>query len=525
MPAPLVRSRSRRSSDELLQKPSGSIHARVQQVGPEHFGIVCVDCAKLRSKWMLADYYGKVFVPPTTVAHNRVELDAMVSRVQQACRDHDLRVVLATVERTGRYHHVVRDALRRAQIETRILHPFITKRFRQPADPDNKTDDRDLAACHRATTMGFALMEPHLDTPWQTLRLLARHRRELVFKTSMLACQIREHLDAAWPGYGALFKPLWDNKLAWPLFKNFATPQELVQAGGTGIGTWLRQQKIHTSLALVQTVLTWAEQAAPGEATAALQRRLALALVEDYQRKTQEILTLERELATQVALTPYILLLSCPGINVVWAAELAAEMGPIEHYPNARAITGRAGLFPRRYQSDQVDHPNGRLALRGNRRLRAVLLGIADTLMVCNHHFSVLAAHWRAQKKDPRKMHVSIAARFARIAFSMVAGRQVFRHPCLRQGHAILDKLLAFHREHQTPWDQTLADLHRALRHLPGKEHAAEAEPLARRLHNFTRRRPGPRGPQQLGDILAIVLARLGVGLVESQQPGETNPT
>jgi hypothetical protein len=54
---------------EFLQKPRGVIHPRVQKVGPEHFGIVCVDCAKARSKWMLADFYGKVHVPPTEVAH------------------------------------------------------------------------------------------------------------------------------------------------------------------------------------------------------------------------------------------------------------------------------------------------------------------------------------------------------------------------------------------------------------------------------------------------------------------------
>jgi transposase len=38
-------------------KPSGSIHPRVQKVGPEHFGIVAVDCAKARSKWMLTYLY------------------------------------------------------------------------------------------------------------------------------------------------------------------------------------------------------------------------------------------------------------------------------------------------------------------------------------------------------------------------------------------------------------------------------------------------------------------------------------
>ena len=63
------RRRSRRPG--MVQKPSGTIHPRVQKVGPEHFGIVSVDCAKARSKWMLCDFYGNVLIPPTTVDHRR----------------------------------------------------------------------------------------------------------------------------------------------------------------------------------------------------------------------------------------------------------------------------------------------------------------------------------------------------------------------------------------------------------------------------------------------------------------------
>jgi transposase len=518
-------SRSGRSHDEELQKPRGSIHGRVQLVGPEHFGIVCVDCAKVRSKWLLADFYGKVLVPPTRVNHNRIELDAWTQQVRDMCQLHGLGEVLVAIERTGRYHHVVRDAFQRARFETRIVHPFTSKHFRQPADPDNKTDDVDLAAIHRATVTGFALLEPTLDNTYESLRLLARHRRDLVHKTTTLACQIREHLEAAWPGYGALFSELWESKLAWPLLHHYATPAELLQAGQPAVSLWLRQERIRFHKESLETVFSWAAQAAPGEASAALRRRLALLQYDDRQRKTQEILLLERELAGYLPLTPYVLLLSFPGINVVWAAEFAGEMGPIEHYGNAKAITGRAGLFPRRYQSDQIDHPNGRLARRANRRLRAVLMGMADTLIGCNDYFGVLAAHWQARGKDPRHTHVKIALRLARIAFSMVAGRQVFHHPGVRARHTILDKLLAFHRDHDTSWEQTLTDLNHTLRQIPSKEHAHEAQPLAERLHHCRRVHPGPKGPEQLGNILAIVLARLGVGRIESTEPGGTNPT
>lgn len=48
-------------------KPHGVIQPRVQRVGPEHFGVVSIDCAKARFKWMLCDFYGKVLIPPITV--------------------------------------------------------------------------------------------------------------------------------------------------------------------------------------------------------------------------------------------------------------------------------------------------------------------------------------------------------------------------------------------------------------------------------------------------------------------------
>ena len=41
-------SKRSRAAAEFLQKPRGIIHPRVQQVGPEHFGIVSADCAKAR---------------------------------------------------------------------------------------------------------------------------------------------------------------------------------------------------------------------------------------------------------------------------------------------------------------------------------------------------------------------------------------------------------------------------------------------------------------------------------------------
>lgn len=500
-------------------KPRGVLHPRVQQVGPEHFGIVCFDCAKARSKFLVADFYGRILIPPTTIAHNRPDLEAAVAQIRQCFDAQQLRDGLVAIERTGRYHRLVQRTFAAAGFETRILHPFATKQYRQPVDPGNKTDDTDLTAIHHATVTGCALLEATRNEAWTTLQLVIRYRRDLVRKGATLNCQIREHLDAALPGFAACFDKLWESPIPWHLLRHFPTTEQLRAAGLTTLCQSLRQAGIRFQQRTVQAVLDWADQAAPGDVAGHQHHRIALALYDDRQRKTQEIQALEREIASRLVQTPYVLLLSFPGINVVSAADFAGEMGPIEHYVNAKAITGRAGLRPTRYQSDLVDQANGPLVRHCNHALRAAILGIADNLIVCNHHFNVLATQWAAQRKDPRHTRVKVALRFARIAFQMVAGRQVFRHPCLQGRHYILDKLSAFHVAHDTSVAELMRDLQAAIGQIPTRDHAAEARPLAEELQQI--QEGHRRGPQPLADILPIVLARLGVGVVQSRESGE----
>ena len=52
--------KNRPNGPARLGKPNGIIQPRVQKAGPQRFGIVAIDCAKARSKWMLCDFYGKV---------------------------------------------------------------------------------------------------------------------------------------------------------------------------------------------------------------------------------------------------------------------------------------------------------------------------------------------------------------------------------------------------------------------------------------------------------------------------------
>ena len=235
--------------------------------------------------------------------------------------------------------------------------------------------------------------------------------------------------------------------------------------------------------------------------------RIWQSLLIDWHQKTQELITLERDLAGLLVQTPWVLLMSHPGINVVSAAELAAETGPIEHYASAKAITGRAGLFPSRYQSDGVDR-GGHLSRFRNARMRAAWLMAAECLLKCNDYWKGKFHHWKSQGHDARDIRVRIANRFTRTVFPMVAGRKVFNHRSRLDRSYILEKLLNFHREHQTPMAQIMTDLKSATDQLPQHAYADEARPLQEAQRKSFRSRRDV--PQQLGTLLVGVLARLG---------------
>jgi transposase len=505
----------------VLQKPNGQLTARVQKVGPEHFGILAIDCAKARSRYFLADFYGRVLIEPTTLPHNQGDFQAAIDRVRQATTQHQLHDLVVAIERTGEYHRPVQLAFRQAGFETRLVHPFTSKQYRQPADPGNKTDDTDLAAIWRATTQGFGLLEPTWPDDYLTIQFLRRHRRDLVEKNSILQCQVREVLHAAMPGYAECFCHLWDDSPAPLIFARHTTSPEAVrEAGLAGLRQIAAQAQLHCRAETFHKILAWAEQAPPSPGHVLERRRRLVSLDDDRLLKNRQILELERDLAHRVVHTPYVLLMVIPGINIVTVADLAGELGPIQLYANANAITGRAGLMPSRYQSDAVDSANGPLRRRGNRRLRAALMQTADNLIQSNHYFRARAAEWARAGKDRRWVRVKVAKIFSRLAFAIVAGRQLFPHPCRQERHYILGKLLTFHMEHGTDSQAMRQDLEAAVEQLPVQARAVEARPLQKELDALGRR----RGPQPLAEIIPLVLARLAGTVVESTPSERAEP-
>lgn len=500
----------------FIGKPTGQIQERVRAATPEHFGVVSVDCAKRRSKWMLCNFYGKVLVEPTSVEHSAAGLQSMTRRIREACRAEKLADTIVAVEMTGIYHKPVQRAFRKAGFDTRIVHPFASNHYRRPLHPDEKTDEHDLEAIFHAAINGYGLATLPVGEVYQSLQAVSRHRHNLVKQRSRLMVQIRRLLHQTMPGFADLFgdDKLFQKSIALPVAVAFPSADAIRRAGVAGIETCLTQAKVRFQTRTIERIVAWAAVAGEPSELAEMHTRQWRQLNDVRRLFDEQIAAAEREMAGFLVKTPYVLLLTVTGINVVSAARLAGEAGPIEHYAEASAINGRAGLYPSRYQSDEVDRPGRSLVRQCNRKLRGAAMMVAENLIKCHPHYRGLSALWAQQNVDPRDRRCRIANRAMRMIYQLVGGRQVWRGRGVDREY-LLSKLQEFHRLHHTPIERTIHDLQEAFVWLPKSAYAEEAKPLAALV------RPKRRGVQRIGDLLVPLLIRLGISGEELGVGGE----
>ena len=455
---------------------------------------------------MLSDFYGRVIIEPTEVEHHRGALDAMIQQVNEACEAEGILDSIVAVEMTGVYHKPVQNAFRKAGFDTRTVHPFSSSHYREALHPDSKTDDHDLEAIFHAAINGYGLSILPVDPTYRSLQRLARHRRNLVKQRSRLNVQIRVLLHQAMPGYADLWEDdkLFYRSIAMPIATHYCSADAIKKAKPSGMASYLRRNRIRFQQRTIDKIYAWSLQACEPDPLADLLTEQWKQLLNVRDLISSQINDTERKSAHLLAKTPYILLLSVTGINVVSAAEYAGEAGPIEHYASASAINGRAGLYPTRYQSDEVDR-TGAAAKNCNRRLRGACILVAKNLIKCHSYYRGLAALWAKRGVATTDRQCRMANRANRMVFQIVSGRQVWHGKGVDREYLLL-KLREFHRMHETSIDATVADMSAATDWLPKSTYPDEAKPLAKLA---TKKR---RGAVSIGELLIPLLARLGVG-------------
>jgi error-prone DNA polymerase len=174
-----------------------------------------------------------------------------------------------------------------------------------------------------------------------------------------------------------------------------------------------------------------ADESLPKEARQAVEVLFArcTALTESIGTVEAEIVTHARDDATARRLA------TIPGIGPISASLIAATVGNIEVFPNARQFAAWLGLVPRQYSTGGKTRL-GRITKAGNSEIRRLLvLGATSMVYRAERWNSAVGAWTRAalMRRPVRLVTVALANKIARIAWAVMTSKEVY-HP---KGHAV----------------------------------------------------------------------------------------
>jgi transposase len=115
--------------------------------------------------------------------------------------------------------------------------------------------------------------------------------------------------------------------------------------------------------------------------------------------------------------------LAVPGIGIITASLIAADLGDGKGYASSRDYAASLGLVPRQHSSGDKQHYLG-ISKRGNRRLRTLLIhGARSVLKVCQRKTDKLSRWLQAliERRGFNKAAVALANKNARILWAMAS--------------------------------------------------------------------------------------------------------
>src|SRR5258708_32698304 len=133
--------------------------------------------------------------------------------------------------------------------------------------------------------------------------------------------QMRRLLHQTMPGFADLFEDdkLFHKSIALPIALEFSSAEAIRHAGVAGIEGHLTMMKVRFQTRTIERIVAWAGTAAESSELATIHTRQWQQLNEVRQLFDEQVAAAEREMAGFLVKTPYILLLSVTGINVVSA--------------------------------------------------------------------------------------------------------------------------------------------------------------------------------------------------------------
>ena len=314
------------------------------------------------------------------------------------------------MEATGHYWYPIYSFLKARGYTIYVINPIQSDSLRKMYIRQTKNDSIDSFLIAEVIRFGQFTTTSMADENILAMQQLCRYRDSVISSRTEIKLRISTIMEQIFPEYEKQFSSLWLST-SMGILEKYLTPENIENAPIDELFEIIKD-KSHNRLTKAKAI-SIKEAAADTFGIKIAQDAFSFQLKQLIDRMN----FLDKQIeALDIEIMKYYEQFDCylhtiPGIGIIGAATILAEIGDISRFKNSSALVAFAGIDPTVRQSGEFNSTHNHMSKRGSPYLRHAIFLAATT---CSFHNSPLNAYYK-KKRDQGKHHLTATGAVARL--------------------------------------------------------------------------------------------------------------
>ena len=319
------------------------------------------------------------------------------------------------MEATGHYWYPIYSFLKVKGYTIYVINPIQSDSLRKMYIRQTKNDSIDSFLIAEVICFGQFGTTSMADENILAMRQLCRYRDSVISSRTEIKLRIGTIMEQIFPEYENQFSSLWVST-SMGILEKYLTPENIENAPIDELFEIIKD-KSHNRLTRAKAI-SIKEAAADTFGIKIAQDAFSFQLKQLIDRMN----FLDKQIeALDCQILEYYEKFDCylhtiPGIGIIGAATILAEIGDISRFKNSSSLIAFAGIDPTVRQSGEFNSTHNHMSKRGSPYLRHAIFLAATT---CSFHNSPLNAYYK-KKRDQGKHHLTATGAVARKLTSVI---------------------------------------------------------------------------------------------------------
>ena len=313
------------------------------------------------------------------------------------------------MEATGHYWYPIYSFIKAKGYTIYVINPIQSDSLRKMYIRQTKNDSIDSFLIAEVIRFGQFVTTSMADENILAMRQLCRYRDSVISSRTEIKLRIGTIMEQIFPEYEKQFSSLWVST-SMGILEKYLTPENIENAPIDELFEIIKD-KSHNRLTRAKAI-SIKEAAADTFGIKIAQDAFSFQLKQLIDRMN----FLDKQIeALDCQILEYYEKFDCylhtiPGIGIIGAATILAEIGDISRFKNSSSLIAFAGIDPTVRQSGEFNSTHNHMSKRGSPYLRHAIFLAATT---CSFHNSPLNAYYK-KKRDQGKHHLTATGAVAR---------------------------------------------------------------------------------------------------------------